>query len=321
MEPNFDLNLLRILVALASTRNVTEAAHTLEMSQSGFSSALARLRNQVGDPLFVRTESGMSPTPRATALISVAQDIMSRVTEEILVKPDFDPSSARTTFRFAIADSAELFFLPKLLKHLQRVAPYATVHCSPFEPEPLRRAMSTGEVDLALGYFPDLDSEAYFHEPLYHHTYVCLVRKGHPLLKRGLTEESYLEYAHVMIASPARSNTMLERHLARRGIKRQVVLQTPHHLSLPAIIEDTDLVATISLATAVWFAESGKLEMMRLPFSPPTFLVQQHWHTRVHQDPRCRWLRSQITELFKHELWKWKEVESDLYGRLWRKLE
>ncbi len=318
-EASFDLNLLRILVALAATRNVTEAANTLDMSQSGFSSALARLRRLVEDPLFVHTPEGMSPTPRAMAMISAAQEIMSRVASGVLAKPEFNPATARTVFRIAIADATEIVFLPKLLPHLQRVAPHASVITATFEPEPLRRGMASGDIDLALGYFPDLDAPAYLQQPLYPHTYVCMVRKGHPIAQKPITEKSYADYGHVAVASPARSSALLERHLARRGIKRRVVLQTPHHLALPAVVETTELLATVPLGTAVWFAQSGKLDLLRLPFTPPTFVVQQHWHPLMHQDPRSRWLRSQISELFVDESGNWKDLETSLYGPLKRK--
>jgi DNA-binding transcriptional LysR family regulator len=68
---DFDLNLLRVLLALDRTRHVTRAAELLGMSQSGFSSALARLRRHSGDVLFLRTSAGMTATPRAQRMIEL----------------------------------------------------------------------------------------------------------------------------------------------------------------------------------------------------------------------------------------------------------
>ena len=51
LDAAFDLNLLRVVVTLGNTRSVTHAAAALGMSQSGFSSALARLRQLCGAPL------------------------------------------------------------------------------------------------------------------------------------------------------------------------------------------------------------------------------------------------------------------------------
>lgn len=314
IDNDFDLNLLRVLVALEQTRSVTQAAHVLEMSQSGFSTALARLRRRFDDVLFVRTPDGMTPTPRAQRMVETAQTVLARVTEGILEQPVFDPMTTRTEFRLAMADVAEIVYLPRLLRHLAVHAPHARVSSSTLEPESLQVAMTAGEIDLAVGYFPDLGVQAFFKQRLYTHTYACMLRRGHPLEGRRLTEKAYAEQGHAVVASPARSNELFERFLDRRGIQRRIVLRTPHHLSLPAIIEETDLLATVPLAAGVRFARLGGVQLVRLPFEPPSFAVQQHWHRLVHKDPRSKWLRSQIAALFNEAADEWREVETALYG-------
>src|SRR5690606_19741173 len=65
---NVDLNLLVVFDALLRTRSVTRAAQVLNMSQPATSFALSKLRKMLGDPLFVRTASGIVPTPYAERL-------------------------------------------------------------------------------------------------------------------------------------------------------------------------------------------------------------------------------------------------------------
>jgi DNA-binding transcriptional LysR family regulator len=315
IETDFDLNLLRVLATLERTRSVTRAADALEMSQSGFSTALARLRQRFGDALFVRTQAGMEPTPRARRMIETAQAVLHQVQDGILEQPVFDPATARTEFKLAMADVAEIVFMPRLLRHLAEHAPHARVTCGPLPSEVLPPAMESGEVDLALGYFPDLSAQAFFHQRLYTHTYACMMRRGHPLLKTPLTEKSYADAGHAVVSSPARSNTLFEQFLQRRGIERRIVLSTPHHLSLPAIVEETDLLATVPLATGARFVKLGTVELVRLPFKPPSFAVQQHWHRLYHHDPRSTWLRSCVAALFNDGTDEWVEVEAQLYGR------
>ena len=60
---NLDLNLLRVFDSIAREHSVTVAAARLELTQPAVSNALARLRRELGDPLFVRTSQGMQPTP------------------------------------------------------------------------------------------------------------------------------------------------------------------------------------------------------------------------------------------------------------------
>jgi len=50
---------------MMSERNVSKAAEKVFLSQSGMSHALSRLRTLLDDPILMRTEQGMMPTPRA----------------------------------------------------------------------------------------------------------------------------------------------------------------------------------------------------------------------------------------------------------------
>jgi DNA-binding transcriptional LysR family regulator len=63
-----DLNLLVALRALLAERHVTRAAARVSLTQPAMSHALARLRAVLGDPLLVRTRSGLQLTPRAESL-------------------------------------------------------------------------------------------------------------------------------------------------------------------------------------------------------------------------------------------------------------
>ncbi len=315
MDTHFDLNLLRVLVTLERTRSVTRAADALDMSQSGFSTALARLRKRFGDALFVRTPAGMEPTPRARQMIHTAQGVLLQVQDGILAPPVFDPATARTEFRLAMADVAETVILPRLLRHLQQRAAHTRVSCGPLTPDALPGAMEAGDVDLAIGYFPDLGTQAFFQQRLYTHTYACMMRRGHPLTGARLTEKAYAAAGHAVVSSPARSNVLIEQFLQRRGIERRIVLRTPHHLSLPAIIETTDLLATVPLATGARYAELGMIELVRLPFKPPSFAVQQHWHRLYQHEPRNAWLRAQVAHLFNDTTDEWVEIEAVLYGK------
>lgn len=318
IETAFDLNLLRVLVALDRTHSVSRAAEALDMSQSGFSTALARLRTRFGDALFVRTPAGMEPTPRARQMIETARAVLGQVQDGIIAPPVFEPATARTEFRLAMADVAEIVFMPRLLHHLQQHAPHARVSCGPLAADELVIAMEAGTIDLALGYFPDLSAQAFFHQRLYTHTYACMVRRDHPLSAARLTEKSYAAAGHAVVSSPARSNTLFEQFLQGRGIERRVVLSTPHHLSLPAIVSRSDLLATVPLAAGALFAELGTVELIRLPFKPPSFAVQQHWHRLYHHDPRNSWLRAQVAGLFNDVTDEWIDIESRLYGSAMR---
>jgi DNA-binding transcriptional LysR family regulator len=282
------------------------------MSQSGFSSALSRLRGYCDDQLFVRTSAGMVPSPYARRMIDTATAALATIEDGILAQPDFDPTSAHGEFSFAMTDLAEIVFLPRLLNHLQKIAPNVNVHSQSLTEEQVQQALSNGQVDLALGYFPDLTGDLFFRQRLYSHTFACIVHQHHSLVGEVMSAPMFTKLGHVEVSSPSRTGRLFEQILQRKGIRRRVVLRTPHHLSLPAIVESTQLIATVPLAVAVWFARNG-VKLVALPFNPGSFEVNQHWHRRYQQDARHRWLRQQVAMLFNDQTDEWRELANRLY--------
>lgn len=295
---DFDLNLLRVLVVLDQTRHVGRAAEHLKMSQSGFSSALARLRRRMGDELFVRTGAGMKPTTQGMELAETARSVLQEVEQKMIGRASFIPREATVAFHVAASDAGEVVFAPPLVRHLAEYAPFASLHIISPTIMPLAETLASGDAEVAIGYFPDLERDRFFRQTLYSHTYACIVRKGHPVLSTGMTRNAYKSLSHAVVSTPARSNSLLEKALVRQRIRRHVAFSSPHHLTLASTVANSDLVATVPLGTASDMARSGAVVMTALPFQPPAFTIYQYWHRRTHKGPAFQWLRLQIKTLF-----------------------
>jgi DNA-binding transcriptional LysR family regulator len=296
-----DLNLLRLLVALDGTRHVGRAAAMLDMSQSGFSTALGRLRHQVGDDVFIRSAGGMRPTPRALPLIEAAREVLDRLDRELVGLRGFDAATAATVFRVSMTEVAEVVLIPAIIRLLAQEAPRTTILVGSPSTGPLVTRLASGDIDVAIGYFPDLQQDSVYQQPLFDQSYACIVRTGHPVATSGLTAEAYAALGHVVVASPTRSNAAVEEALRAHRIRRRIVCTTTNHLSLPAIIAASDLIATVPLGAAEIFARAGEVTVLALPFPPPGFTMFQYWHRRTQQDPAYSWLRSRMAVLFSQE--------------------
>jgi DNA-binding transcriptional LysR family regulator len=309
MNKRLDLNLLPIAVVLYEERSVGKAATRLGMSQPAVSSALARLRNAFDDPLFVRTAHGMEPTPRAQALITPARDVLARVDRDVLSGMAFNPATANATVAIALSDVGEMVFLPRILETLQQLAPQASVRSVSLPPSQLREGMEKGEVDLAVGYFPDLEKSNFFQQRLFTHHFCCLMRADHPVTNKRLSLKQFLDLRHVAVHAEGRSQELFERFLLRKKLRRKIVLVTPHFMSLPMIIAKSDLVATVPHAIGMFFSRpSANIKTVLPPFLDlPQIVVKQHWHRKSHYDARNQWLRGVMTKLFSQESDEWKE--------------
>lgn len=301
-----DLNLLTIAVALLDEGSVSHAALKLGMSQPAVSGALARLRRHFNDPLFVRAAGGMAPTPRGAQVVGSARELLQRFHDDVLATTAFDPRSTQRDFRFAMSDVGEMVFLPRLLERLGREAPGAAVRSVSLRPLQLAQALESGEVDLAIGYFPDLKKSWFFQQRLMVHHFTCLLRAGHRIQGSRLTQGEFLALQHIVVQSEGRSQEIFERFLKARGLSRRVALTTPHFLGLARMVAKSDMVATVPHALSVVYGTAANgLKTIGLPFQSPLIELKQHWHRKVHKDARSIWLRGVVGELFNEAADEW----------------
>ena len=304
--PELDLNLIPYLVAMEETRNVSRAADRLGVSQPRVSTALGKLREYFGDQLFVRTSRGMEPTPRALALIPAAREALLRIEQGMLDAQDFEPSTTTHTFSIALSDVGEIVFLPRLLQMLAERAPRANLRSVSLPPSQIERGLESGDVDLAVGYFPDLSGNNFFQQRLFTHRFICLMRSDHPLAREPLTLSQFIGCGHAVVRAEGRSQEVLEQFLEKKRIRRRAVLETSHFMSLPFILARTDLIATVPHAIGfAYVSEHASITLVEPPLELPRFDLKQHWHRKFHNDPRAGWLRSVVAELFNDAMDEW----------------
>jgi DNA-binding transcriptional LysR family regulator len=289
---------MKIFVAVFELRSVGLAARSLSMSQSGLSSALARLRRDLGDPLFVSTASGMQPTARAKELIVAMREAINCIEQKILNKQKFDPANDQREFRIALSDVAEAIYMARALNAVTRAAPNVRLRSVEMPQLQLQRALSEGRVDLALGYFPDLLASEFVRRKIGQHSFVCICSSANRYVIEDFSLKKYCEVRHVLVEAPGRTQGLLERYVQKRGIRRNVALTTPHFMSLPEVISGTDMLATIPDALADFFADFKQLARLELPFRSPVFETHLHWSKSVHNDPASRWLRGVLFQAF-----------------------
>ena len=293
-----DLNLLRIFVAIFDTRSVSRAAIKLRVSQPSVSTALQRLRSEVGDPLFVRTSHGVLPTPRAEQSINTARQALDRVDRDFFRLQSFKPSTMDDEFTFCLSDAGEMVFLPRIIEEVRKQAPRVRFRSLSLRPSDMEQSLESGEVDLAVGYFPDLRRHTHVQQRLFSHDFVCLVSKHHRIKGRRITLAEFLAAEHAVVHSEGRTREVFEQVLAKRGIQRKVVLHSAHFTSIPFIVQKSDLIVTIPTPAAQAFAQMKGIRLMAPPLELPRVTVKQYWHTRFNSDPKHRWLRSIVFKLF-----------------------
>jgi len=307
MARSFDLNLLPVLVAIHEHGSVTAAAQHLGISQPAVSTALAKLRHQYGDPLFHRSGHGMKATVRMRALIQPLRDALVRMDDTFVSETAFNPRTTQRTFTFAMSDLGEMVFMPQILQRIRKLAPRAAVRSVAAGVPQIARGLENGEIDLAVGYFPDLREKSFVEKHLFFHHFVCLLRADHPVTASALTMAQFLKLEHAVVYGAGRTYEVFERHLRAKKIHRKVVLETPHFLSIPSVIARSDLVVTVPHAVGVFARDlHTNIRMVQPPLRTPKIDLKMHWHRNFQRDPKNKWLREVVASLFTDESDEWR---------------
>jgi DNA-binding transcriptional LysR family regulator len=294
---DLDLDLLIVFETMMEVRSVTAVSELLSMNQPNVSYALKRLRGFFGDELFIRTARGMQPTARALALQMPVQRMMEILRSEVLSPVEFRPQDSRRTFVINMTDIGELAFLPPLLKHFETCAPHVSVQPICLGAQNLLDAFRDGRVDLALGYVPELTARTVYVQSLLQHPFVCLARAGHPLATSGLTVSDFASAEHIGMMGEGHAQRQFEEKIDKLVGTRRIKFRTSNFMSVPFIVRDTDLIATVPKIMAIACADMPGLRVFKPPFDLDPIPISQYWTEQQHNDPGQIWLRRTIFEM------------------------
>lgn len=291
-----DLNLLVVFDALMAEQNVSRAGQRLGLSQPATSNALKRLRRLVGDDLFLRTATGLRPTPTAIALGQQLHPALQQIQAALVDPAPFDPATSDRVFGVGMSDYGELTLLPRLIADLQTVAPGVGLQIRSGDRGKLLALLDRGEIDLVCGVFPEVVPE-HRTQTLFTEHYTCLCRQDHPTIGDRLSLEDYVAASHLLVSVMEDRTGRVDALLAHQHLQRRVVLSLPHFLAAPFVVAQTDVIATLAHRIALTFAHSQPLKLLPLPLPLPGFTVSMRWHRMTENSAACRWLRSRVLQV------------------------
>jgi DNA-binding transcriptional LysR family regulator len=296
---NMDLNLLRVFQAISDEQSLTLAGERLHLSQPAVSYALRRLRAIFNDPLFIRTKTGMQPTPTALELAKPISRALQAVQDALSYGEQFTPATSTRTFSLSMTDAAEMFFLPPLCEYMREHAPLARIHVEQVPKAAIEESLRTGQLDFAIGNLPLLKS-ATLHARLFKESYVCVTRKRSGLpARKVLSVDEFMALSHVQVRSAESSHHQLEDVFRENGIDRPIALDVPHFSVLPSILARSDLAVSLPLRIARLFNTAQQFSLYELPVKVPEAEVTLHWHQDFDGDAGNRWMRQAIVDLLQ----------------------
>lgn len=289
-----DLNLFAVFDAIYTAGSLTKAADVLCITQPAVSNSLARLREMLNDPLFVRTGHSMTPTPVAQNIIVPAREALGLLRKSVQQSHIFEPETSVKAFNFASRDLLEVTIMPRLMARLQHTAPNITLTNYELGRQQVVSSMASGNLD----FFADASAFTDIHlkkQRIASDRLVVLARKNHPLIKNELSMDNFLKLGHINVSNRKSGAGPIDVELDKLGKKRRIVMRGQHFLTVPSAISKTDLIACIPYHLAKHY----DLAMYEIPFVLPPIEYFLYWHLSADHDAAHQWMREQIMEVAK----------------------
>jgi len=287
-----DLNLLVALDALLTEQHVSRAASRIGLSQPAMSNALGRLRLIFHDDLFVRTASGMLPTPRAEQLIEPVRQTLRQIEQVFESDLSFEPASSVARISIRLSDLLGYLLLPPLLTDIGRTAPGISLDVVHLSPARTVDALDRDDIQLAVSMSLDHPSSIRS-EPLLSDSMVCMMRRDHVLASRDLTLDEFLTQKHLKVSMSPTDTRFVDNVLTEMGLQRTIAVNVPHWLLVPRILEKTDLISVLPGRIAS-LLQGQTLCLKSLPFVSASFDWSAYWHRRRDTNRVVKWLRGRL---------------------------
>nr|WP_312988958.1 LysR family transcriptional regulator [Comamonas koreensis] len=293
---HIDFNLLLDLDALLREGSVVGAARRLHLSAPAMSRRLTRLREAIGDPLFVPAGRGLVPTQRALALRARVTAAIDEVVG-VFTTESVDFRTLERTFTLRANDGFLGAWAARLALAIAAEAPKVSLHFvsrADKHIEPLR----SGAIDLDIGVPGSIEPELHY-ESLFKASFVGVVRENHPMLSgsadREITATEFISWPHIAAPRRGLAAGRIDVALEDLGLRRQVAIVAPGFQAAMAMAAASDLVATVPEPFVRWALALYHLRIFKLPVVTPSVEVCQAWHARHHADPVHRWLREHVS--------------------------
>ncbi|WP_323120154.1 LysR family transcriptional regulator [Burkholderia alba] len=292
---SIDLNLLVILDALLSEKQVTRAGQKVGLTQPAVSNALARLRYVFKDEILVRTTVGMELTPRAKALIAPIRQIMQQIEELFELDYQFNPFTSERHFTIRMSDLTELLMLPALLRRMHDTAPCIGMDIMHLSGAKTLEALESGRLDMAISagleHSGTLSSQTVLQDRM-----VCVLSRTHPDANRPLTLDQFLALDFLNVSINPVDHSLIDNLLASMNCTRRIAHNVPHWLVVPNMLDALPFAVIMSERHASSLGDA-RLVIRELPLAMEPVTWSLYWHRRHDASNAHAWLRQCIVEI------------------------
>ncbi|VVE33561.1 LysR family transcriptional regulator [Pandoraea iniqua] len=292
-----DLNLLHALDILLEEGSVVGAARRMHLSPPAMSRTLSRIRETLGDPVFVQAGRKLVPTPRALALREQVRLAVEQATQVLSPSAEVDLKTLERRFNVRANDIFVGMHSGRLLEAMSSEMPRAMLRFAPEEDDIDDEALRSGRIDLFISASRQLGPEIRV-QSLFTTRFVGIARDDHPIFDEDITPERITRWGHIGVSRRGKFAGPIDTALDGLGLRRHVALVVSTPFTALFALQDSDLLLALPSDLAQSAISAGmRIRAFDLPVPLETVVLTQAWHPRFQADPAHQWLRRTIREL------------------------
>jgi LysR family hydrogen peroxide-inducible transcriptional activator len=184
-----ELDQLRHFLRVTEFANFTKAADAVGLSLPALSRSIARLEEELGQPLFERQTRNVALTDAGTLLLGRARQILSLADD---IKAEISDDGETGRIRIGAIPTIAPYFLPERLQKFQRMHPQAKVIVQEDTTDNLLKKLADGVVDVAIAAMP-IEARYLQVESLFEEELLLVMSTGHPLCEKKIIRASDIE--------------------------------------------------------------------------------------------------------------------------------
>lgn len=290
---NVDLNLFVVFDAIYTEGGVGRACFRLNLTQPAVSHALGRLRAMFDDPLFVRSNHEMTPTPLARQIITTVRQALNGLETTLTHASRFDPARTPKRFVIGLRNNLEAPLVSALINRISTVAPLVEIATVRSERANLERELAAGTLDVAIDTLLPISAEVRRVQVLSENIAV-FARRDHPDLRKRLDAKTYLRLEHVCVTSRRSGLSFEDFQFQRLGLKRTVRLTCQNFATACHVVSRSNMLLTAAESVDSVLGDPDLLQCLPCPFPITPHVNYLYWHATAEGDTTNQWLREQL---------------------------
>ena len=278
----FDLNLLVIFECIYQHLSISKAAETLFITPSAVSQSLQRLRNQLNDPLFIRSGKGITPTTVGTNLHIHLEQNLNQLEQTINIM-----HGNKLTKNFVIY--CPQFVTPQVMlepmKLLMRQHNYEIeLHDLLLIPDSTENLLAYRKADLVFSFAPVQNrSIVCTHFKSLPFTLVC--RNDHPRINGRVEIDDLLQEKFTAFLSDESGVKDYQQKMNQELPERNIVFRSDSFMSILSMISTSDLVGTTPEISFKQYQSVLNLKQVEADYTLPTVEIYMMYNRSALNSP------------------------------------